>query len=84
MNLIRTILILLAVYFLFKLVFRILLPYLLKNYINKTVRNAQEDFINRNGTEKHDNKKVTIDHNTGKVKKTGEIDAEDVDYEEIK
>ncbi len=76
MGLLRTILILLAIYFLFKLVVRILLPYILKTYIQKKQNEFQQRHQDIN---KKPEGEITIETRKGKDDK-----GDYADYEEIK
>ncbi|MDQ3191462.1 MAG: DUF4834 domain-containing protein [Bacteroidota bacterium] len=79
MGFIKTIIILLAIYFLFKLVVRGLLPYLLKTYIQKKQQEFQQGQQNVNRKPEGE---ITIEYNKEKKKKGD--DGDFVDYEEIK
>jgi hypothetical protein len=74
----RTILILLAVYYLYKFFTKFLFPLLLKRYVNKVAGNRQQNsqFERRNGD-------VTIKYNNKKDKKVDKDKGEYVDYEEV-
>lgn len=74
----RTILILLAVYYLYKFFTKFLFPFLLKRYVNKVTGNRQQNsqFERRNGD-------VTIKYNNKKDKKVDKDKGEYVDYEEV-
>lgn len=74
----RTILILLAVYYLYKFFTKFLFPLLLKRYVNKVTGNRQQNsqFERRNGD-------VTIKYNNKKDKKVDKDKGEYVDYEEV-
>jgi hypothetical protein len=85
MGLLRTILILLAIYFLFRFIMRVILPLLLKNYIEK----KQKEFFGQHQQQHFDKKeegKITVKKTpSSKGKKSHDDDeGEYVDYEEIK
>jgi hypothetical protein len=86
MGLIRTLIIFLAIYFLFKLVVRVILPLLVKNYVDKKAREFQNRY---NQNHQQFNKKpegeITIETKKDtKGKGKGNDEGEYVDYEEIK
>ncbi len=84
MGFIRTILILLVIYFLFKVVVRVILPLLLKKFVEKKSQEFQDRF---NQHEKKPEGEITIETKENKKKKDRkdkDDDGEYVDYEEIK
>jgi hypothetical protein len=82
MGLLRTILILLVIYFLFKLVARVILPLLLKNYVEKKHREFQDRFGQHQQKVKKEGE-ITIEKKSTKGKGKDD-EGEYVDYEEIK
>jgi hypothetical protein len=83
MNLIRTVLILLVIYFLFKVIARVILPLLVKNFVEKKSREFQDRF---NQHHKKPEGEITIETKDSKKNKKHKDDdpGEYVDYEEIK
>jgi hypothetical protein len=83
MNLARTILILLVIYFLFKVIARVILPMLVKNFVEKKSREFQERF---NQQPPKPEGEITIETKDKKKSKNKKDDDEGkyVDYEEIK
>jgi hypothetical protein len=83
MGLLRTILILLAIYFLFRFIMRVILPLLLKNYIEKK---QKEFFGQQQHFDKKEEGKITVKKGSSlkNKKKTNDDEGEYVDYEEIK
>lgn len=84
-TLLRIILIIIIIYYLFKLIGRYLFPYLLKNQVEKMKKKqeqAQKDYMNQR---KEQEGKVTIDYNSKKNQQKKDTDqtGEYVDYEEI-
>ena len=89
MGLLKTLLIIVFIYYLFRLTARFIFPFLLKYFIGKT----QRDFDNWNGNKQQHRKKegeVSIDYNPKKDKKrtaSGRKDTGDegdyVDFEEV-
>ena len=76
----RTLLILLTIYFIFKLVMRIILPYILKSYIEK----KQREMYGQQPPSQKKEGEVTIDYVPEKNKKGDSDKGEYVNYEEIK
>ena len=83
MGLLKAIIYILVFYFLFKLVFRIVVPYVLKTYLQKN----QQQFYDANGNPQMKTKKqgdVTIEYEQDKKNKSKQSGGDYVDYEEIK
>jgi hypothetical protein len=82
MGLLRTIIILLAIYFLFKLIVRVILPMLIKNYVDKKTREFY-DINERQRMNKREGE-ITIEKKDSKSKKDKDKEeGEYVDYEEV-
>jgi len=77
MGLFRVVLILLTIYFLFKIVFRIVFPLVLKHYVKKHEDNFHSQNHKKEG-------KINVDYIPKKDKPKSSIDGEYVDYEEVK
>ena len=76
----KTILILLTIYFIFKIFIRIVFPLILKSYIEK----KQRDLFNQHQPPEKKEGEITIDYVPGKNKKGDNDEGEYVNYEEIK
>ena len=76
----KTIVILLAIYFIFKIVVRVIFPYVLKSYVEKKQR---EMFDQQQPPQKKEGE-VTIEYAPEKKKKGDNDEGEYVNYEEIK
>lgn len=79
-GLLRTLVILAIIYFVFRFFTRFILPIILRNYINNKVSQAQRY---QNETRRHEGD-VTINYSSDKDKKYREKEGEYVDFEEIK
>ncbi len=83
-GLLRTIFILVVIYYGFKLLVRYVLPYFLKNYVQKEMNKNQKQ--HQNNTHQRTGKEgaVNIDYVPEKKKKIAKNEGEYVDYEEVK
>jgi hypothetical protein len=82
----KTILIIALVYYLLKIIFRYVFPWLLTNYVNRKMNEfgkRAQDFNNTQKNRKQDGD-VTIDFNPSNKKHFSKGSGEYVDYEEIK
>jgi len=80
MQLLRTIIIILIVYYLFKLVARYVMPWVAKYFINKAAQNFQESY---DEPQQKKEGEVTIDYKPEKKTKLDDL-GEYVDYKEVK
>lgn len=82
-SLLRTLLILVGVYFAFRLIFRVLIPYLLKRFINKQHKKYYQQY-DRNASFNDDQKSGEV-HIKGQKKKSSTTEklGDYVDYEEV-
>ncbi len=80
MQLLRTILVILIVYYLFKLVARYVIPLVAKYFINKAAKQYQEQY--REPPRKKEGE-VSIDYKPEKKRKLDDL-GEYVDYKEVK
>lgn len=80
MNVIRTILIIVLVYYALKFIARIAFPFLLKYFVNKAQQNMQSTF---NQAHQHRQEGETNVKNPNNQRHVKQVDAEDVDFEEV-
>lgn len=83
MVLLRIILLLIIIYYVLKLIGRLIFPYVFTRKINKNEQQRQkswDDFLFR---KKYEEGNVTVDYNS-KNKKSRNKDGEYIDYEEVK
>lgn len=86
MTFLKTILIVLLVFFGLKFIIRLATPYLMR-YISKKAGQQFEQFFGNNphaNTEREQEGKITIDKNPSKNPRTNKKVGEYVDYEEVK
>ncbi len=84
-GLIKTIFIILTIYFVVKVVGRIVIPFLLGGFVKKVnnqVRQQQEEALRQKKTKKDG--EVTVNYSPKKEKNFGKDDGDYVDFEEIK
>ncbi|SEC89807.1 protein of unknown function [Tenacibaculum sp. MAR_2009_124] len=82
MNFLRTLLIILLVYYAVKFVVKLFGPYLLKKAVDKVQKKAQREFGNKQDTTVEEGKTV-IDKKPGNAKNSNKDVGEYVDFEEI-
>ncbi|NJK93523.1 MAG: DUF4834 family protein [Bacteroidales bacterium] len=82
MGLIRTLIILAVIYFVFRYVMRVLIPMMLGNYINNKVNQTQDNFKKQHKSGREGD--VTINYTSANSKKNKDTKGEYVDFEEIK
>ncbi|MBL4624024.1 MAG: DUF4834 domain-containing protein [Flavobacteriales bacterium] len=82
MGLLKTIFGIILFYYAFKFIARLFFPYLLKSFVNKAQRNMQDQFDQQKNQQKRKEGEV---HVKGKQQQsdTHQIEAEDVDFEEV-
>lgn len=82
-SLLRTLLIIVGVYFAFRLIFRVLIPYLLKRFIKKQQSKYYQNFNSE--TDSRGGEESGEVHIKGKQKKSNKADklGDYVDYEEV-
>jgi hypothetical protein len=78
MQLLRTILIIILVYYLIKIIARYVLPVLAKYFIRKAIENSQNPY-SQSGSKKGD---IRVDHPSKKIRNQDNL-GEYIDYEEI-
>lgn len=85
MGVIRTILIIVLVYYAFRFIAKLAMPFLLRTFVNKAQQNMQDQFNRQYQSQKQRPEgEVNIDRGAPKKQhKTDSLDAEDVDFEEI-
>lgn len=79
----RTILILLFIYYAFKFFARLFAPYLMKKAVEKMKEKAEQQFNNQNKTTTVKNGETVIDKRPQKAKESNKDVGEYVDFEEI-
>ncbi|PCJ82448.1 MAG: DUF4834 domain-containing protein [Flavobacteriales bacterium] len=84
-NLLRTILIILLIYFVIRLFTRYVMPFLLRMFVNKAQRNFEQKMNEMHGQqEQRPEGEMRVDYNPNKnQKKKKDDDGEYVDYEEV-
>lgn len=82
-GIIRTILIILLIYFGLKIIFRFLGPLILRYFMKKMGKKFQDQFNQYKQPTKEKEGKVSIDKNPGKGRKSNKDVGEYIDYEEI-
>ncbi len=83
MQLLRTLAIIILVYYGFKFLARYIFPILLKMFVNKAQKNMQNQFRQQDSPQRPEGE-VTIDKTSDKERiYKGRTDVEDVDFEEI-
>jgi hypothetical protein len=80
-GLIRTIFIILLIYFAGKIVSRVILPFFFRGYINKKMQ-QQGGTLHRKPTKKEG--EITVNYHPKQKKSFGKEDGDYVDFEEIK
>jgi hypothetical protein len=82
MGVLKTILAIVLFYYAFKFIARLFFPYLMKTFVNKAQQNMQDQFNNQQGQQ---NKKEGEVHIKGSKQSSSghQIEAEDVDFEEV-
>ncbi len=85
LSFLKTLLIIILVYYAVKFLFRLLLPYFLRYIAKKATQKMERTFsgMHNHQTEKPKEGKVTIDHPPIKQRKNKKTVGEYVDYEEI-
>lgn len=84
MGLLRTIFIIILVYYGFKLIGRFLLPFLAGLLVKKVQKNMHNQYAQTYKTDSKKEGEVTIETGPGNKKSNShQVDAEDVDFEEI-
>lgn len=86
LNLLKTIVIILLIYYGFKLFVRFFGPYLIKKAVDKAQKNAQQNYANPNETTVEEGKTVIDKKPKSKSKNTNQSypsDDEYIDFEEI-
>ena len=84
MGLVRTLIVIILFYYGFKLLARFVFPFLAQILFNKVQRNMQDQF-DRGNFQQRPEGEVTIKKNENNTSNNGRsLDAEDVDFEEIK
>lgn len=81
----KTLLIIILVYYAVKFLFRLLLPYFLRYVAKKATQKMEQSFYGSrtNHSEKTKEGKITVDHHPKNKSKTKKPVGEYVDYEEI-
>ena len=84
MGVLKTIGIILLFYYGFKLLAKFVLPYFAKSLINKAQQNMQNQYDSKHNQQAEPEGKVTINTPKDDESLGHSVDAEDVDFEEIK
>ena len=82
MQLLRTILIIVLVYYLFKLIARYAMPWIAKYFIKKTQDNLRKQYESQNEMNKKKEGEVNIDSSPNKKTSLNDV-GEYVDYEDV-
>ena len=82
-NFLRTILIILLVYYIFKIVMRFAFPFLVKKFMGKVEKKFQEQQGNRTNKQTTKVGETIVDKTPNSDKKSNDSVGEYVDYEEI-
>ena len=83
MNFLRTILIIIAAYYVLKIVSRYVAPFLLKRFINKMQNKAQQQYNNQKQETNVNVGETIIDKKPNKTNQSNNSVGEYVDYEEL-
>lgn len=83
MQLLRTILIIVLCYYAFRFIARIAFPFILRRFVNKAQQNMQDQFNQMNGQQNYREGEVHIKSGP-KQQGNHQVEAEDVDFEEVK
>lgn len=83
MNLLRTILIFIAIYYGFKLLMRYVAPFFIKRFLNKMEQKAQQQFENQQAQSNVNVGETIIDKTPKNENQTNKSVGEYVDFEEI-
>jgi len=81
MGLLKTILGIVLFYYAFKFIARIFFPYLLKIFVSKAQQNMQDKFSQQQSGQQQEEGEVRI--KTKQQSKIYQVEAEDVDYEDV-
>jgi hypothetical protein len=85
MGILRTLLIIVIIFFALRFIFRYLLPFLLTSYVNKKFKEMGKTYNFREATYKKEKEgEVTIDYTPNDKKKYAKGKGDYVDFEEIK
>jgi hypothetical protein len=84
LGLMRTIGIILLFYYGFKFLAKFILPYFAKSLINKAQQNMQNQYDSTHKPHAKPEGEVTINTSKDNTSSTHQVEAEDVDFEEIK
>ena len=82
-NFMRTILIILAIYYGFKLIARYVLPFFLKRFVNKMQDRAQQQYSGKQEDPNVNVGETSIDKKPGNQQQSNNSVGEYVDYEEV-
>ncbi|MDY0781161.1 DUF4834 family protein [Tenacibaculum sp. IB213877] len=83
LNFLKTILIILFIYYAFKFLVRLFAPYLMKKMVNKMQQKAEEQFGNQQKENQVNVGETVIDKKPTKANKSNDSVGEYVDFEEI-
>jgi hypothetical protein len=81
MGLLKTILGIVLFYYAFKFIARIFFPYLLKIFVNKAQQNMQDKFSQQQSGQQQEEGEVRI--KSKQQSKIHQVEAEDVDFEDV-
>lgn len=84
MGLLRTLAFIILFYYAFKLIVRFVFPIFAQYLMGKAQQNMQNQYDYMNQQQRKEEGKVTVNTNTSDRSGSHQVDAEDVDFEEIK